>query len=174
MGSARMVWRRFLPNIRYGMEGYPEKVARRLRATNFAAWLAAAALAGVAAGLIIFLHAIAPYDPGLLPESASLLGSIAVNVVANTVILFVIVFYALRHAARSESAAEREHARSESLLANILSSEVAARLKDGGAAEGTMRTWRLLGPRPRTHGERGTEGPPAAARTGAQDGAPSY
>lgn len=31
-----------LPNIRYGTERYPEKVARRLRAVNMAAWLAAA------------------------------------------------------------------------------------------------------------------------------------
>jgi adenylate cyclase len=32
---------RFVPNIRYGTEGYPEKVARRLRAVNIAAWIAA-------------------------------------------------------------------------------------------------------------------------------------
>jgi adenylate cyclase len=33
--------RRFLPNIRYGTERYPEKVARRLRALNVTAWLCA-------------------------------------------------------------------------------------------------------------------------------------
>ena len=33
---------RFLPDIRYGTENYPEKVARRLRAVNLAAWSAAA------------------------------------------------------------------------------------------------------------------------------------
>jgi len=32
---------RLIPNIRYGTERYPEKVARRLRALNIAAWLAA-------------------------------------------------------------------------------------------------------------------------------------
>src|SRR5262245_49385571 len=32
---------RFLPNIRYGTENYPEKVARRLRAVNISAWIAA-------------------------------------------------------------------------------------------------------------------------------------
>ena len=32
---------RFIPNIRYGTEGYPEKIARRLRAFNFVVWLAA-------------------------------------------------------------------------------------------------------------------------------------
>ena len=33
---------RFLPDIRYGTENYPEKVARRLRALNLAAWSGAA------------------------------------------------------------------------------------------------------------------------------------
>jgi adenylate cyclase len=33
---------RFVPNIRYGTERYPEKVARRLRAANIGAWIAAA------------------------------------------------------------------------------------------------------------------------------------
>lgn len=32
---------RWLPNIRYGTEAYPEKVARRLRAFNIAVWIAA-------------------------------------------------------------------------------------------------------------------------------------
>ena len=32
---------RFLPNIRFGTERYPEKIARRLRALNVAAWLCA-------------------------------------------------------------------------------------------------------------------------------------
>ncbi len=36
---------RFVPNIRYGTERYPEKVARRLRATNIAAWIAGGATA---------------------------------------------------------------------------------------------------------------------------------
>ena len=33
---------RLIPDIRYGTEQYPEKVARRLRATNIAAWIGAA------------------------------------------------------------------------------------------------------------------------------------
>ncbi len=36
---------RLLPNIRYGTERYPEKVARRLRAVNIATWTAASVLA---------------------------------------------------------------------------------------------------------------------------------
>jgi adenylate cyclase len=36
-----MNWRELLPNIRYGTERYPEKVARRLRAVNITTWAAA-------------------------------------------------------------------------------------------------------------------------------------
>jgi signal transduction histidine kinase/ActR/RegA family two-component response regulator len=39
------VFVRFLPDIRYGTENYPEKVARRLHAVNLAAWIAAAVAA---------------------------------------------------------------------------------------------------------------------------------
>jgi adenylate cyclase len=35
---------RLVPNVRFGTEGYPEKVARRLRATNIGAWIGAATL----------------------------------------------------------------------------------------------------------------------------------
>jgi adenylate cyclase len=38
----------WLPNIRYGTEGYPEKVARRLRGFNIAVWVAALVPAGMA------------------------------------------------------------------------------------------------------------------------------
>ena len=71
---------RFVPNIRYGTERYPEKVARRLRATNIAAWIGAgttaffavwrffqgvphwkyAALVALAYGLAPFLHRFSP------------------------------------------------------------------------------------------------------------------
>jgi class 3 adenylate cyclase len=43
--------------------------------------------------------------------------------------LLAIVFYALREAARAEAVAQHEHARSESLLANILPASIAERLK---------------------------------------------
>jgi signal transduction histidine kinase/CheY-like chemotaxis protein len=39
------VFVRFLPDIRYGTENYPEKVARRLLAVNLAAWIGAAVAA---------------------------------------------------------------------------------------------------------------------------------
>jgi hypothetical protein len=43
-GGRAYGWRaalHLLPNIRFGTEGYPEKVARRLRGVNIAAWLSA-------------------------------------------------------------------------------------------------------------------------------------
>ena len=39
---------RLLPNIRYGTERYPEKVARRLRALNISTWVGAALTCGFA------------------------------------------------------------------------------------------------------------------------------
>ena len=44
---------RFLPDIRYGTENYPEKVARRLRALNLAIWTAAAIAAFSFAGVVV-------------------------------------------------------------------------------------------------------------------------
>jgi len=45
---------RFLPDNRYGTENYPEKVARRLRALNLAAWCGAAIAAfGVASDVAL-------------------------------------------------------------------------------------------------------------------------
>jgi adenylate cyclase len=46
---------RWLPNIRYGTEAYPEKVARRLRGFNIAVWVVALVPAGMA--LVRFIDA---------------------------------------------------------------------------------------------------------------------
>jgi adenylate cyclase len=97
-------------------------------------WIAAA-LAALAAGLIITLHALVPPDTGRLPTGATFLAYFAINVAVNTTILFAVVFYALRQAARSEASAEHEHERSEALLANILPPKVAERLKDRSDAD---------------------------------------
>jgi adenylate cyclase len=50
---------RLLPNIRFGTEPYPEKVARRLRALNLAAWIAAAVASAFA------IQQLASSVPGL-------------------------------------------------------------------------------------------------------------
>src|SRR5436190_8273875 len=44
----RSLHMRFIPNIRYGTERYPEKVARRLRLANIAAWVGTLLTAGSA------------------------------------------------------------------------------------------------------------------------------
>jgi adenylate cyclase len=88
----------------------------------------AAVLAAAAAGLIILLRVIVPYDTGQM-SSREVLVNFVINVSMSTVILFVVVFYALRQAARSEAVAEEERGRSDALLANILPASVAERLR---------------------------------------------
>jgi signal transduction histidine kinase len=44
---------RFLPNIGYGTEGYPEMVARRLRAVNLSAWILMGSCAGFAVAQLL-------------------------------------------------------------------------------------------------------------------------
>jgi adenylate cyclase len=46
---------RLLPDIGYGTEGYPEKVARRLRAFNITAW--------ISASLLVFFTVVRLFDP---------------------------------------------------------------------------------------------------------------
>lgn len=55
---------RLLPNIRFGTEHYPEKVARRLRALNIATWIASAVASGFA--IVQFLDS----TPGLWKVAA--------------------------------------------------------------------------------------------------------
>lgn len=214
---------RYLPNIKFGTERYPEKVARRLRAMNIAAWICAvqagyfsilrmldptpgmftrgltnagiavtfaalpllhrfsplaaplvflafgywaifrsayqigtgggymfyltatalfilligtehvviaALAAAIAAGLIILLRLVAPYNPGLVSPEVQFWGSFVTAAIINTVLLFVVMFYAFRQVARAEATAELEYQRSERLLANILPPKVAERLKE--------------------------------------------
>lgn len=91
----------------------------------------AAAMAALAVGLMIFLHAIVPLQTGLLAQQVpGKSGNFAVNAIANAVILFAVVLYSMRQTARAEAAVEQAHARSEALLSNILPPRVAVRLKD--------------------------------------------
>jgi adenylate cyclase len=71
-----------------------------------------AALGGVAAILIIALETFVSRDTGLQPP-VLIFGNFIITTIASCVVLFTIVLYGVREA-------EREHARSESLLANIL------------------------------------------------------
>jgi adenylate cyclase len=82
----------------------------------------------VAATLIIALEIFIPRTTGLEPEWRMFADFIG-TAVSSCGILLTVVFFALREATRAEAAAEREHARSESLLVNILPFSIAQRLK---------------------------------------------
>ena len=83
-----------------------------------------AALCAVAAVLIIALEKFVPRDTGL-QQAVMLFPSFIISTIASCVTLFTIVLYGVREA-------EREHARSESLLVNILPATIANRLKRRG------------------------------------------
>jgi adenylate cyclase len=80
-----------------------------------------AAFGGVSGVLIIALETFVPRTTGLQP-AVLIFGSFIITTIASCVTLFTIVLYGVREA-------EREHARSESLLANILPDSIARRLK---------------------------------------------
>ena len=80
-----------------------------------------AVLSAVAAVLIIALETFVPRNTGLQTAEMTF-ASFIITIVANCATLFMIVLYGVREA-------EREHARSESLLANILPATIASRLK---------------------------------------------
>jgi hypothetical protein len=118
---------RLLPNIRYGTERFPETIARRRRALNFTAWIAALLGAGFAVTQLLD-PAPGLWKPGVVPRDTGLktavmtFASFIITTIASCATLFMIVLYGVREA-------EREHARSESLLANILPATIVSRLK---------------------------------------------
>jgi len=82
----------------------------------------------VAVLLIIALELFVPRSTGLQSDTAMFYNFVG-TAIGCTGTLLAIVFYALREAARAEAVAQHEHARSESLLANILPATIAERLK---------------------------------------------
>jgi adenylate cyclase len=89
----------------------------------------AASLAAVAAGLVITLQFLVPRDTGAQPAWLLSLGFVLTTISA-CVMVFVTVWYAVREIIRAEAALEVEYERSEALLANILPTSIADRLKD--------------------------------------------
>ncbi|MGA8330951.1 MAG: adenylate/guanylate cyclase domain-containing protein [Mycobacterium sp.] len=89
----------------------------------------AALLAAIAAGMVIALQFLVPLDTGAQPAWALSL-SFVVTTVSACVMVVTTVWYAVREIVRAEAAMEVEYERSETLLANILPSSVADRLKD--------------------------------------------
>jgi adenylate cyclase len=87
----------------------------------------------ISAAFVVALQILVPSDTGL-QSATTLLGNYIVTAVVSCVTLFMIVYYAFREAMRAEATAQREFERSESLLANILPTAVAERLKGGSNA----------------------------------------
>jgi adenylate cyclase len=89
----------------------------------------ASILAAIAAGMVIALQFLVPRDTGAQPVWALSL-SFVVTTVSACVMVVTTVWYAIREIVRAEAAMELEYERSEALLANILPSTIADRLKD--------------------------------------------
>ena len=89
----------------------------------------ASILAAIAAGMVITLQFLVPRDTGAQPVWALSL-SFVVTTISACVMVVTTVWYAIREIVRAEAAMELEYERSEALLANILPSSVADRLKD--------------------------------------------
>jgi len=89
----------------------------------------ASALGAVAAGLIIAVEFLVPRDTGLQPPWAQSAGFI-VTTISSVVMVVVTVWFALRDTARAEAMMEAQYERSEALLANMLPSSIAERLKE--------------------------------------------
>lgn len=91
--------------------------------------LLACTLVAVGAAIVITLEFTVPADTGLQPAWALPVGFV-VSVTTACVMVVATVWYALRDTERAEEAMEQEYNRSESLLANILPSSIATRLKN--------------------------------------------
>jgi adenylate cyclase len=91
----------------------------------------AATLAAIAAGLVITLQFLVPFDTGVQPAWSLKLGFV-VTTVSACVMAVATVWYALREIRRAQEAMDVEYDRSEALLANILPASIAERLKDPG------------------------------------------
>src|SRR5882757_7593959 len=89
----------------------------------------ASTMAAVGAGLTIALELLVPKSTGVQPAWAFTLG-FAVSVASAWLMVVATIWYALREITRAERAIEAEYNRSESLLANILPTTIAQRLKD--------------------------------------------
>jgi adenylate cyclase len=91
----------------------------------------AAGLAAIAAGLVITLQFLVPRDTGAEPAWSLSVGFV-VTTISGCVMVVTTVWYAVREIVRAETAMEMEYERSEALLANMLPTSIAERLKDPG------------------------------------------
>jgi adenylate cyclase len=89
----------------------------------------ASALVAINAAIVIALQFLVPADTGVQPAWAVKVGFV-VSTISAFVMVVAAVWAALREIARAEDAMDVEYERSESLLANILPTSIATRLKN--------------------------------------------
>jgi adenylate cyclase len=89
----------------------------------------ASALAALGAAAVVALEILVPYNTGVQPDWAFRSGFI-LTVSSAFLMVIAVAWYALRETRRARLAMEAEYERSERLLANILPSSIAQRLKD--------------------------------------------
>jgi adenylate cyclase len=89
----------------------------------------ASTIVALAVAGIIALEVLVPNDRGLGPSWTLTVGFVS-SVIGSAVMVVATVWYAMREIDRAEKAMEAEYQRSESLLANILPTSIARRLKD--------------------------------------------
>jgi adenylate cyclase len=89
----------------------------------------ASVLVAIGVALVITLQFMVPADTHVQPEWSVTVGFV-VSIVSACIMAVAAVSYALREIERAEGAMESEYERSETLLANILPSSIASRLKD--------------------------------------------
>ena len=89
----------------------------------------ASTIAGAGVVLTIVLELTVPHDRGLGPPWTLTAGFVS-SVVSSAVMVVATIWYTLREIERAEAAMESEYERSERLLANILPTTIAQRLKD--------------------------------------------
>lgn len=91
--------------------------------------LLAGSVVTIGAALVIGMEFLVPADTGIQPRWA-LEASFVFATIGAYLLIFVTVWYAMREVSRAEAAMEVEYERSEALLANILPSPVAEKLKN--------------------------------------------
>lgn len=89
----------------------------------------ATAMAALGAVLTVATELLVPEKTGVQPDWAYTFGFV-VTVISSWVMVIATIWYAVREVTRAEQAIEAEYERSESLLANILPTKIAQRLKD--------------------------------------------
>jgi adenylate cyclase len=88
----------------------------------------ASVLVAIGAGLTIAAQFLVPGDTGVQPRWLVDAGFV-ITTISTCTMIFATVWYAMRQVSRAEAAMEVEYKRSEALLANILPTSIAARLK---------------------------------------------